>query len=111
MSSKKSLLNYSKAHNDYIRTSKFLTDNLILTGGYDKVIKLWDIREDNKSTSLIFNNNNICEDICVLDSDYFISTSDNGLILFDVRNGQQLNYLTPVQSSINKIISAKDKSC
>ncbi len=108
MSSKKSFLNYSKAHNDYIRTSKFLTDNLILTGGYDKVIKLWDIREDNKSTSLIFNNNNICEDICVLDSDYFISTSDNGLILFDVRNGQQLNYLTPVQSSINKIISAKD---
>ena len=108
MSSKKSISDYIKAHDDYIRSTKFFNNDLILSGGYDKVIKLWDLREENKSCSLIFNNNNICEDICILDSNYFISTSDNGLILFDIRNNQQLNYSTPVQSSISKIISVKN---
>ena len=108
MSYKKSILDYIKSHNDYIRSTKFFNDDLILSGGYDKVIKLWDLRQENKSCSLIFNNNNICEDICILNSNYFISTSDNGLILFDIRNNQQLNYSIPVQSSISKIISVKN---
>ena len=36
MLSKKSISDYIKAHDDYIRTTKFDNNNLILSGGYDK---------------------------------------------------------------------------
>ena len=107
MSSKTIKKEYNKAHNDYIRCCKYFNDNDILTGSYDKKIKLWDIRENN--CSLIFDNKNINEDIFILDNNYFITTSDNEIVLYDIRKQEELNRITPLKTNISKLISSKNK--
>jgi len=39
------ILSFDKAHTDYVKTAKYIDENTIISGGSDKYIKLWDIRE------------------------------------------------------------------
>lgn len=96
---------FLNAHDDYIQVTKYKENNIILTGGYDKLIKLWDINQNKNS--LIFENGKICEDILILkDKNYFLSTADNGISLFDIRYPKaKVKELFPVQSTIKKLIS------
>jgi WD40 repeat protein len=41
------ILTFEKAHSDYIKTAKYLDENTIISGGFDKYIKIWDIRSVN----------------------------------------------------------------
>lgn len=111
LSRTKPICEYLKAHEDYIRISKYVNDNIILTGGYDKLIKQWDLRIDNTSSpSLIYNNKNICDDILVINDFNFISTSDNRLMLFDIRKSSEISSVIPIQSNIAKLISDEKQS-
>ena len=105
------VISYEKAHGDYIRSAKFIDETTILTGGCDKVVKLWDIRNESKTPVQIFKNTNICNDLVILKSkDQFISTSENFLNIFDLRNGKLLSQANPVQGNISKIISNDTES-
>jgi WD40 repeat protein len=95
---------YDKAHGDYIKTAKYIDENTFLSGGYDKVVKLWDTR--SKSAVQTFKNTNACNDMLILNSkEKFITTSDNYLNLFDIRNSQPILQANPVQSGISKLVT------
>jgi WD40 repeat protein len=105
------VVSYDKAHGDYIKSSKFLDEQLILTGGCDKKIKLWDLRQESKSPVQIFENINICNDILIRKSkEKFISTSENFINIFDLRNSKLFYQTNPVQGSINKLISNENET-
>jgi len=95
-----------KAHSDYINTAKYLEENLIISGGNDKIIKIWDLRSDNKrKPAKTFDNLNITSDLLVLkNKERFISTAENYLNIFDLRNEKLLYQANPMQSSIKKLI-------
>ena len=110
MANKTPLRTYGKAHSDYAKVVRYLSQDTLLTGGYDKVIKLWDTKSNSNIPMMEFNNENICEDILIINnSNYFIATSDNQLVLYDVRkNSSRLNSMIPIQSSISKIIGVNE---
>jgi WD40 repeat protein len=100
------VISYDKAHGDYIKSCKYFDEQLILSGGCDKKIKLWDLRHDTKSPVQIFNNINICNEILVLKSkEKFLSTSENFINIFDIRNSKGISQANPVQGNINRLIS------
>ena len=38
------VLSFDHSHSDYVKTAKYINENLIVSGGYDKYIKIWDLR-------------------------------------------------------------------
>jgi WD40 repeat protein len=42
------VINIENAHNDYVKKILFLENNLLASGGYDKLIKIWDLRAQEK---------------------------------------------------------------
>ena len=90
MINEKPIKDYKKCHNDSIMSNKFFEDNLILTGSHDKTIKLWDLRSNLLSPEIIFDNSDkICDDICIINDNYFCATGDNNIMLFDIRKNEK----------------------
>ena len=111
MINEKPIKDYKKCHNDSIMSNKFFEDNLILTGSHDKTIKLWDLRSNLLSPEIIFDNSNkICDDICIINDNYFTATGDNNIILFDIRKNEKINFVNPINNTINKISKAKNNT-
>ena len=111
MINEKPIKDYKKSHNDSIMVNKFFEDNIILTGSHDKTVKLWDIRSNLFSPELIYNNSDkICDDICVINDNYFCATGDNNVVLFDIRKNEKINFVNPIKNTITKIIKAKNNA-
>lgn len=111
MVSEKPIKDYKKSHNDSIMINKFFEDNLILTGSHDKTIKLWDLRSNLFSPEIIFDNSDkICDDICIINDNYFCVTGDNNIILFDIRKKEKINFVNPIKNTITKISKAKNNT-
>ena len=110
MSVKTPIREYTKAHSDYISVCRYINDTTVLTGAYDKTVKLWDTKANSNNAVVAFDNGNTCQDICVLNGssgNYFISTSDNSVMLFDIRKpNAYVNTAVPVQSTLNKVITS-----
>ena len=91
MVNERPIKDYKKSHSDSIMVNKFFDDNTILTGSHDKTLKLWDLRSSLLSPELIFNNcDKICDDINVINDNYFCSTADSNIILFDIRKTDKI---------------------
>jgi WD40 repeat protein len=103
---------YNKAHGDYVKIAKYIDENTFISGGYDKVLKVWDIRSNSKTPTKVFQNQNICNDILILNGsrDQFISTAENYLNLFDLRTDRLILQANPVQGLISKIVSDADQT-
>jgi WD40 repeat protein len=108
------LYSFDKVHSDYINITKFVDENIIISGGNDKIIKLWDIRSSSGSGSSnmkrkpvkTFDNMSINSDILILNTrDRFISTAENNLNMFDLRSDKMVYQINPMQSSIKKIVA------
>ena len=111
MINEKPIKDYKKSHSDSIMVNKFFEDNLILTGSHDKAIKLWDIRSNLFSPEIVFDNNDkICDDICIINDNYFCATGDNNIILFDIRKNEKINFVNPIKNTITKISKAKNNT-
>ena len=63
LASKTPIREYKKSHSDYIKSVRFANCDSVLTGGFDKKIKLWDIRENSTNPVMEFDNGNICNHI------------------------------------------------
>ena len=102
---------YKKSHKDSIMVNKFFDQNTILTGSHDKTLKLWDLRNSLSSPELIFNNSDkICDDLEIINDNYFCATGDNNVILYDIRKTEQINFVNPVKNTISKIIKANNNT-
>ena len=111
MISEKPIKEYKKCHNDSIMVNKFLDENTILTGSHDKTLKLWDLRNSLSSPELTFENSDkICDDLNIINDDYFCATADNNVILYDIRKTGQVNFVNPVKNTITKLIKAKNNT-
>ena len=111
MINEKPIKEYKKSHNDSIMVNKFLEQNTILTGSHDKTLKLWDLRNSLSSPELIFNNSDkICDDLEIINDNYFCATGDNNIILYDIRKTEQINFVNPVKNTISKIIKVKNNT-
>ena len=111
MINEKPIKDYKKSHNDSIMVSKFFEDNLILTGSHDKTIKLWDLRSNIFSPEIIFDNSDkICDDLCIINDNYFCATGDNNIILFDIRKKEKINFVNPIKNTITQISKAKNNT-
>ena len=111
MINEKPIKDFKKCHNDSIMSNKFFEDNLILTGSHDKTIKLWDLRSNLFSPEIIFDNSDkICDDICVINDNYFCATGDNNIMLFDIRKNEKVNFVNPIKNTITKISKAKNNT-
>ena len=111
MISEKPIKDYKKSHNDSIMINKFFEDNLILTGSHDKFIKLWDLRSNLFSPEIVFDNSDkICDDICIINDNYFCATGDNNIVLFDIRKNEKINFVNPIKNTITKISKAKNNT-
>ena len=38
------IMSFEKAHSDYVKIARYLDENTFVSGGFDKFIKIWDIR-------------------------------------------------------------------
>ena len=111
MINEKPIKEYKKSHNDSIMVNKFFNQNNILTGSHDKTLKLWDLRNNLLSPELIFENNDkICDDINIINDNYFCATADNNIILYDIRKTEQINFVNPVKNTITKMSKANNNS-
>ena len=111
MINEKPIKDYKKSHKDSIMVNKFFDQNLILTGSHDKTLKLWDLRNNLLSPELIFNNSDkICDDLEIINDNYFCATAENNIILYDIRKTNQINFVNPVKNTISKITKAKNNS-
>lgn len=111
MINEKPIKDFKKSHNDSIMINKFFEDNLILTGSHDKTIKLWDLRSNLFSPEIIFDNSDkICDDICIINDNYFCATGDNNVMLFDIRKKEKINFVNPIKNTITKISKAKNNT-
>ena len=111
MINEKPIKDYKKSHNDSVMVNKFFDDNTVLTGSHDKTLKLWDLRSSLLSPELIFNNcDKICDDINVINDNYFCSTADSNIILFDIRKTDKINFVNPVKNTITKMTNANNNS-
>lgn len=100
----------NKCHTDYVRCAKFIDENLIITGGYDKVVKIWDIRSKNNCVKQ-YDNININQDILIMKSkDRFITSAENLINVFDIRSDNIVQQANPIQNSIHKLITDKNQT-
>jgi U3 small nucleolar RNA-associated protein 15 len=91
--------------------NKFFDQSTVLTGGHDKKIKLWDLRNSLPSPELIFDNSDkICDDLNIINDNYFCTTADNNIILYDIRKTNQINFVNPVKNTITKITKANNNT-
>ena len=111
MINEKPIKDYKKSHNDTIMVNKFFDQNTVLTGSHDKSLKFWDLRSSLFSPELIFNNSDkICDDLNIINDNYFCATGDNNVILYDIRKTDQINFVNPVKNTITKINKAKNNT-
>ena len=111
MINEKPIKDYKKSHNDTIMVNKFFDQNTVLTGSHDKSLKLWDLRSNLFSPELIFNNSDkVCDDLNIINDNYFCATGDNNVILYDIRKTDQINFVNPVKNTITKINKAKNNT-
>ena len=111
MINEKPIKDYKKSHNDTIMVNKFFDQNTVLTGSHDKSLKLWDLRSSLFSPELIFNNSDkVCDDLNIINDNYFCATGDNNVILYDIRKTDQINFVNPVKNTITKINKAKNNT-
>lgn len=111
LSRTESILSFDKAHRDYVKCARYVDDSILVTGGYDKTVKLWDIRQNKKGPVQSYDNVNICNDILVMNTleGKIISSAENYINIFDIRKNELVAQANPIQSGITKLITDRNE--
>ena len=65
---------------------------------------MWDLRSNLPSPKLIFDNSDIiCDDLNIINDNYFCTTTDNNILLNDIRKTNQINFVNLAKNTITKI--------
>lgn len=103
------VLTFEKAHSDYVKVAKYIDENVILSGGFDKNIKLWDVRAGTKAVKSLLNQY-IVNDLNILDETVFLSTAENFVNRWDLGTGKVLQQVNPIQSNIERLRVNNDRT-
>lgn len=101
LETKKPIVEFKNISKDYLLVNKFISENIIVTGGYDKKIKILDIRTGKAELDFFSSNNSIINDIC-------FSNISNGLLVAsnDTITQYDINYLS---SNFNNFTDKENK--
>ena len=83
--------------------NKFFDQNMVLTGGHDKILKLWDLRSSLPSPELIFDNS------LENDIDFFHKTKSKSIYVGNYKNKNKppiLGFLQMNENSANTTLSS-----
>ncbi|CCG82659.1 WD repeat protein [Taphrina deformans PYCC 5710] len=80
--------------------------NLIVSGGIEKVIRVWDTRSGNRSAKFVGHTDNVRSLMCSEDGKYFISaSSDSTIKVWDLTAGRCLHTMTTHSDPVWTLLS------
>jgi len=72
----RSVLSLYNAHRDHIKKVIYLNENEVISGSYDKTVKIWDLRNHREPFST-FKFDNPVEDFCMMPFDQVAVANGN----------------------------------
>jgi len=76
-----------KAHGDHVRALAFLDANTLATGSYDRMVRLWDVRSGQVTST--FNHQHPVEDLLALNDGVLACAGDAFVSLLDARRAAE----------------------
>ncbi|KAK9457303.1 UTP15 C terminal-domain-containing protein [Dipodascopsis uninucleata] len=95
--------NEFRCHNDYVRTATFLnkTDNTVLSGSYDGIVRLLDSRSGKASMELKIGTP--IESVCALSSTTAAASAGPDIFVYDLVAGKLVRKLSNFQKTVSTL--------
>lgn len=90
LATKDPLIVLENAHSDYVKHIAYHDQNTLMTSGYDKVVKLWDVRAKPGSEQFSMNLTDPIESFTMIDEYNYAVANGNFVSLIDIRNQQEV---------------------
>ncbi len=100
---------FEKCFSDYVLVNRFYDENIILAGGMDKKLKLFDIRTGKQERSFRSSNNQPINEIKVDSKGRIFVSSDNQISEIEYSEYKEINHNTPMHSSIKRMILSENR--
>ncbi len=100
----KTIIHKLKAHNHRVRAISLTNDGkMMVTGSYDKLVKLWDFKSKRLLSTLEGHNSKVSNVAISNDKEYAVTTSfDNNMVIWDIQS-RSIKKKIKVNSDINKV--------
>lgn len=110
-STSKSPINTFDSHTDYVRAGTFIPDsNLVCTGCYDGIVRIFDPRVGNTSSVAEFNHEGRIEDILALNPSTLVSAGVGPAIkAWDIVGGKLIRTMANFQKDVTCLANAGDR--
>ncbi|KAI5952863.1 utp15 [Candida jiufengensis] len=97
-------------HKDYIRSINFIPNdpNLIITGCYDGIVRLFDSRDPNGVITQ-FNQENPVEDVLAINSTTVVSSGGSNVKIWDLTRNSQIHQLNNFTKTTTCLYDTKEK--
>lgn len=99
------------SHGDYVRSGLFIPgSNLVATGCYDNIVRLFDTRAPAESAPVLsFNQKSPVEDLLCLNATTLVSCGDNGIRCWDLAAAKCFQELGNFTKTVTSLCSAGER--
>ncbi|ANZ77201.1 BA75_04210T0 [Komagataella pastoris] len=105
----KALVQFS-GHDDYVRSASFIPGtNLITTGSYDGIVRIWDPREDGHKPITSLDQNFAVEDLMSLSSTNLISCGGPSVKVWDLSSNKLIQEMNNFTKTVTCLYNAAER--
>ncbi len=84
------IINKLEGHTSMVFSLKLIDNQILVSGSWDKTIKLWDLKSNNLKQTL--NENSTIKSVEIIDNNILACALDDGKIsIWDIKNGTKIN--------------------